>query len=204
MLRFVTVDPVLRKVLATRRVSGTLVWGARAGSDLVSLLGPAKGIGPARLAVVGPDRIRVVTLGRTLVGSQRDEQSETAISEGRTPALAVDPAGRVAYVFGGGEPVAVVDLATLTVEYRDPPGARRTQAVTKGRTGPWRHARWLGNGLVALSGWDERAWVDAAGKFHNEAKLVGLSLVDVKAWTTRLVDHRVGESPSAPGSCSQS
>ncbi len=193
-LRFVTVDPVLRKVRSVRRVGGTLVWGTRAGADLVCLLAPAKGIGLARLALIGAEGVRVATLDRTRAGYQRDEQSETPVSEGHTPALAVDPVGRVAYVIGGGEPVAVVDLATLTVDYRKPSGtSRRTQAVAKSTNGPWRHARWLGRGLIALSGWDERAWVDAAGKLQSEAKLAGLSLIDVGTWSTRLVDHRVGD-----------
>jgi hypothetical protein len=87
--------------------------------------------------------------------------------------LAVDPVGRKAYL-AEGERVFGVDLRTLAVS---DPGPLRT--LTKAPLGSERSARWLGNGLLAVSGLDRDA---------TTAKPAGLRLVDVRDRTSRTID----------------
>jgi hypothetical protein len=63
---------------------------------------------------------------------------------------------------------------------------RRTLA--KGLNGPDRTARWLGNGLVALTGIDEHAEVSGT-TIASDPTPAGLTIVDVRTWTARLVDR---------------
>ena len=67
-----------------------------------------------------------------------------------------------------------VDLRTLAVS---DPGPLRTLA--KASSGSERSARWLGNGLLAVSGLDRDA---------TSTKPAGLRLVDVRDRTSRTID----------------
>ncbi len=59
-------------------------------------------------------------------------------------------------------------------------------AYAKGETeGPVRYARWLGHGLLAVSGFDAR------GMAPSKAR--GLKLIDTRAWTTRTLDRKAGD-----------
>ena len=75
--------------------------------------------------------------------------------------------------------VAELDLASGRVTLHSL--ARRTLA--KGLNGPERSARWLGNGLIALTGSNEFVRGTTVG-----ADPAGLELVNVRDWTTRVVD----------------
>ena len=192
-----TVDPVALRRLETRTVPGlTIRTHADAGADVVLLLGPSNDIGPARLAVVGPGGVRLVTLDRIRAGLRRSGQSTPPVYDVRTPGLAVDAAGRRAYVIGQDEPVAIVDLATLAVEYRALAPARH---VTRNSNGPYRRAVWVGAGRIALAGFDETAAPGANGKLDNEAKPVGLRILDTRTWTGPVVDDRAATVVTADG-----
>jgi hypothetical protein len=87
------------------------------------------------------------------------------------PGLAVDPAGRHAYLVGDGV-VADADLTSLDVSYRTP--ARPVSLL-----GPTRTAYWLGDGRIAVAG------SDVSGRRVRPA---GLSVLDTRDWSVRAVD----------------
>ena len=139
------VDPGARRVVRTVPLGRPVLALGRLPGALVLLLRPPDGIGPARLAVVDANgRVRSVVLDRIAVGSPLQVE-ESEVVKTRYAGLAVDPAG-TAYVVAA-EGIAQVDLRTLAVAYRTPP-----RALAKLLSGPFRTARWLGGGLVAVAG----------------------------------------------------
>jgi hypothetical protein len=163
------------------------------------LLAPVKGIGPARVAIV--DRrgaVRFVELERIRAGTQLVDSTSHRVRQ-HLPGLAVDPAGRRAFVVAPGL-VASVDLASLAVSYHEP--ARTTAvfarlrdwldpaAYAKGASGPTRTARWLGGGLLAVTGADEQLLTNARGDARSRVLPAGLSLVDTRDWSLRTLADR--------------
>ena len=153
------VDPLAGRVVRTTRLTRPFGYQFdRLPDGLVFLLGARSRIGPVQLAVVDAEGVaRVVTVRQ---GAAR-------------AGLAVDPVGRQAYVVDG-ERVLGVDLRTLAVS---DPGPLRTLA--KAPLGSERSARWLGNGVLAVSGLDRDATI---------ARPAGLRLVDVRNRTSRTID----------------
>jgi hypothetical protein len=178
------IDPAARTVVWTKTVVGTPLAAARTAGGLAFLVAPATGIGPARLVVAEPQGVRVVKLtvraGRAWPAARRGP----LIGTQRIPGLAVDPAAARAYVFAPEGGVSEVALQTGRVSSHTL--ARRT--ISKALTGPDRDARWLGNGLVALTGVDEHVRTSGTSITRN-ATPAGLALVDVREWTSRLVDR---------------
>jgi dipeptidyl aminopeptidase/acylaminoacyl peptidase len=180
---FVTVDTAHAKILRTRTVSGTAIDAARTGDGLAVLIAPRAGIGPARLAVASATSLRIWRLpssaGRRFTVARGSSPFGTQV----IPALAVDPAGARGYVLDPGGRVAEIELASGKTRLHTL--VRRTLA--KGINGPERSARWLGNGLIALTGSND--YVRASGnQVDVGADPAGLDLVDVRDWTTRVVD----------------
>ena len=146
------------------------------------LVGPPRGIGPARLAVVDSRlRVRSVRLARIAAGYRIDREKGTF--EQRHPGLAVDDATGRAFVAAGGAPIAVVALKTLAVTYR-PLG----RVVRKAGSGPRREVRWLGDGKLAISGADERSSVDARGRIQTRIEPAGVTVVDTASWSATTLD----------------
>jgi len=154
----------------------------------VLLIEAAQGIGPARLAVAGENGdLRTVLLGQIVAGSrEEDTQEGTPRYQMEMPGLAVDPSGR-AFVVPAGPLVAEVNIATLAVSYhelsRSIPLLSRLHnwldPVAQAKAppeGPIREAGWLGQGLIASTGW-------------NGLKPAGLSLIDVEQKTVRRLDE---------------
>jgi hypothetical protein len=172
----------------------------------VLLLATDNRIGRARLAVVDADGpVRSVELART--------RASAFFTGGRQrrPGLAVDPEGRRAYVVGAGEPVAEVDLRTLRVSYHEL-GAHRSalgrvrdwlepEAAAKGALdGPDRHALWLGNGLLAVTGQDGRAVRTRRGEVTGMSTTpAGLDVVDVRAWRAVHLGRRTTDAALVEG-----
>jgi hypothetical protein len=196
-LEVVSVDPVARRVLSRTRLDGSLLRWVRTADGFALLLGPPDAIGAARLAVVLPSgAVDVVTLDRVLGGwgSHDDEGEPVAV---RLPGLAVDPDGRRAYVVPSGAELAEVDLDSLGVRYHqlsEPVSLLgrlgawlQPAAHAKRAEGPIRSARWLGSGVIAVSG------MDYATSKSGEMSMTpaGLRLVDTRTWTVRTVDARV-------------
>jgi hypothetical protein len=192
----VVVDPQALRIVSRRAVPGDLVAAERAPGGLVLLLAPHGRIGVATLAVADADgKLRTVGLDRTYAGFEGspDEQPSTGIPHHRTPGLAVDPQEGRAIVVGAGEPVAEVSLDSLAVSYHSLARASllsrlgrwlEPTALAKGTDGPTRYARWLGNGLVAVAGSDERMYDDASGR-HMSWTPSGLQLLDTRTWALR-------------------
>lgn len=168
-------DPENGRVVAERAVPGSVRGVARLPDGLVLVLGRVP-IGPARLAVVGPDgRVRTAALPRTRVGERR---LGGYAMEARVAGLAVDPASRRAYVLGADEPVAEVDLHTLRVTYHALAPARSLQMRTKDIRGPYRTAKWVGDGVLAVTGWNARRPAGGGPRFDP----AGVHLVDTRLW----------------------
>jgi hypothetical protein len=200
-------DPVARKRLPSpKSPGGDVLLAQRAGNRLVLLAAGSFEIGPARLAVVEADgAVRSVQLDRIRAGMS--PPLETRRGESYRPALVLDPAGR-AYVVGaaGNEPVAEVDLATLTVTYHDldreqslltrlrnwlePAAEAKEPLVGSSRAGVW-----LGDGKLAVWGYDSVP----VGERAVETRPAGLAVIDTSAWTKQMIDPNVWHAAFAGG-----
>lgn len=200
-LRLVVVDPVARRVLVSRPLApkSEVVDAASSSRGLALLLAPPASVGPARLVVAGADGTVTSLRFDAIDAGTRMKQvpSGSAPAELRwLPGLAVDPNGRRAFVVGGGAPVAEVDLESMQVAYHrlaepvslfgrlrewlEPP------AFAKGASeGPVRTVHWLGDGLLAVSGWDARGTENPVA--------AGLKLIDTRAWSVRTLDEDAGQ-----------
>jgi hypothetical protein len=197
-------DPVARKRLPSPQTPGDVLIAQRAGNRLVLVAAPPLEAGPAVLATVGDDgAVRTVRLDRIrATGTTIDE-----IDEYHRPALVLDPAGR-AYVVGAGknEPVADVELEGLNVTYHEPrhersrltrvwnwldPAAEAKEPLV----GSFRAGAWLGGGKLAVWGSDSVP----AGQGRVQTNPAGLSVIDTKDWTTRMIDAEAWHAAFAGG-----
>jgi hypothetical protein len=176
----------------------------RAGGRLVFLLAPAQGIGTARLAVLDPDgALRSVELPQISVGwefpSDPSGPADPARARQNVPGLAVDPDSGTALVIPASGQIAKVALSTLTVSYHSPAQPVslvgrlhdwiEPKAEAKGVNGPVRIARWLGNGVIGVTGGDETASVGADNQLHFTWSPAGLTLIDTNTWGTKVIDR---------------
>jgi hypothetical protein len=189
--RLLAVDVRSGRVAARRALRGSVVAVARTSRRLVLLIAPAEAIGPARLAVA--DRhgaVRVRRLGPVRAGTKFLGRRPFHRVEQRLPGLTVDAAGRRAFVVEPGL-VAEVDLGSLAVSYHEPAQAARLgvpAADAKAGNSRTRFARWLGGGLLAVSGADEEAYTDARDRPQTRIRPAGLQLVDTRSWGVRTID----------------
>jgi hypothetical protein len=180
------IDPVTSLVVARRPLDGWAIQTAQVGRQVVLLVQPAVGVGPARLTVVGPNgAVRTAVLQSVLAGS--DSAGGQARNLLRLPALAVDAEGNRAFVVPGGSHLVEVHLSTLEVsdhelsapasllsrlhDWLEPAAEAKAPPI-----GPVREARWLGNGLIASTGW-------------NGLKPAGVSLINLEQDTVRTIDE---------------
>jgi hypothetical protein len=175
------VDPVRRRYLATRKIEGRFIDGVRVGTAVALLVAPRDGIGPSQVLVVGAD-----ASVRSL-GLERIRSGWTASFDGRWPGVAVDPERRRVLVADPDGLVAEVDVATLRVEYHSAPRAR---VQTDDGRRAFRTARWLGDGLLAVSGYDLYESRDALGRVQTRSEPAGLDLVDTRTWQVQRLDER--------------
>jgi hypothetical protein len=200
-LLLATVDIGEHRVLSRRPVDGQVIDSGRLSDRLVLLLSPRGKIGPAQLATIDAQgRVQATTLQRVHAGIEANEDSDVAIGRGRGPGLAINQELRRAYVVGAGEPVAEVDLDGLRVSYHDLATPislldrlrnwLEPTAEAKGVSGPFRHARWIGNGVIAVSGYNDESYVDASGAWHYESTPAGLTLIDTREWSVESVDQQ--------------
>jgi hypothetical protein len=195
------IDPDAAKVIARRPVGGSGWPRVSLATGLVYLATPAKAIGRARLVVIDLDgNSRSVVLDRIRAGTKWRKVRGVQIANVRQPGLAADPTGRTAYVVDAGGLVAEVDLATLAVTYHslDAAGTRRLARAQKSVNGPIRSATWVGDGHLAVSGVDAKMTV-TGGTGHESWTPIGLSIVDVANWRSRLLDPAAGGFISADG-----
>jgi hypothetical protein len=188
--RLLAVDLVKRRVTTRTSLGGSVQGLARTGQELVMLLAPAQAIGVARIAVA--DRrgaVRFVRLERIFAGSKLLGTGSNHRVDSQLPGLAVDPEGRRAFVVAK-DLAAEIDLRTRAVSYhtlqRKASFLSRLwnwlepAAAAKQVSGYWREARWLGGGLLAVSGTDTEQ-----GKMQPS----GLRVADTSGWSVRLIDR---------------
>ncbi len=206
------VDPLGRRVLSQRMMAGELLASGRLPDGLVLLLGPPDGIGPARLAVVDAHGgIRSVRLPEIAAGFKgpADWNSVGASTQRAQPGLAVDAAGRRAFVVAADSPVAQVDLASLGVAWhrleRRPGLLTRLAdwllpaAEAKSVHGPVRIAAWLGGGLLAVWGHDDTEPVVSASTLERWRRPAGLQVIDTNSWTAATIDPNASGAVAAAG-----
>jgi hypothetical protein len=188
-LRAVVADVHLRRVVQRQPIAGTVLHIARWAHGLVLLTAPTDAIGPASLVVAGVRGVRSIRLGSMLAG---EIPGDGGVSTWRLPGLAVDAAGRNAYVIDPDGSVAEIKLATLEVSFHGL--ARRSSLLTrldawlepaasaKGDSGPVRRAQWIGNGFVLVTGSNLR---DTEEQLASDP--AGLELIDTRNWTVRVL-----------------
>ena len=190
---FFAADPVSRKRLASPELTGSVQAVEQVGGLVVAVVAPPAEIGNARLAVIDAQaRVRSVELEGIKAGARYEEPVRAEL---HVPGLVVDPAGRAFVVGGGDAPVAEVDLKTLAVTYHRSRESRSLLArlrnwlepfaAAKGQvTGTFRRAVWLGDGRFAVWGYDSAP----VGPDHVATSPAGLSVVDTRDWTRRMID----------------
>jgi hypothetical protein len=190
------VDAGRRRVVWRRTLGGSLQAGERLRRSLLLVLGPrGRAIGPSRLVEVGPrGGIRSAPLPEIRSGSEPDGRG---VTQRWDPGLAVDRSGGRAFVVQAEAPVAEVDLSTLQVRSHPlEPGAGAADAVA----GPTRHALWLGRGMLAVTGSNNRSSADDRdGSGRNLETPAGLTLVDTRRWRARTIDPRATDAVLVSG-----
>jgi hypothetical protein len=194
----VTVDAAQRKVVARQHFEGQWQHVQHTPDGFVVLIAPEGKIGPPRLAVLRPSgAVDVTVLDRVLAGNERTKANEDAEFRQRKPALTVDSEHGRAYVVQVGGPVAEVDLATLGVSYHALSQRRsllarlarwlQPAAHAKRIEGPVRHARWVGDGLIVISGGDYSVTGSARGAHRDVFTPSGVELIDTRDWSIRTI-----------------
>jgi hypothetical protein len=167
------VDAGRRRVAWRRKLGGSLQAGERFGRGLVLVLGPpGEAIGPSRLVRIDPRGVvSSAPLPDILSGTEPDRPATRSWN----PGLALDRAAGRAFVVQAEAPIAEVDLSTMEARsHALDVGAQAADALA----GPERNALWLGRGLLAITGLD-----------HPRTP-AGLTLVDTRSWTARVIDAR--------------
>ncbi|HEV8686422.1 MAG TPA: hypothetical protein VGQ84_04050 [Gaiellaceae bacterium] len=193
-LSVVLIDPRAGRILSRDRVPGTVLSVDRWPRGLVLLSSPSDGIGPATVVVVDARGMRQIQL------AQRAgfESSAGGVSNHWIPGFASDASGAIAYVIDPSGAVAAVDLSTLQISYHvltleanaaQGNGSRTLSQSQKRAEGSIRMARWLGGGILALTGKDSRGTTEAAG----------LQLVNVHDWSLRVLDRGADSFAVADG-----
>jgi hypothetical protein len=190
----VTIDPVGHRVLARHPIEGTVLHAARsAEGQVVLVLAPWEGIGSLRLAVVGGKGMTTARIPGFTGGWESEQKDDEVRTRQRVPALVIDEVGRRALVVSGSA-VAEVSLSDLSVQQHalSQPvsllGRLRNwlepTAQAKLVDGPWRIGTWIGDGLFAISGED----YSSEGGRHHHAEPAGVSIVDTRDWSVRMID----------------
>ena len=182
-------DPVEQRIVARTSVEGWAAW-AQVGRKLVVLIYPRSGIESARLATIGPEGGTLNAKDVGVVAGIRPGTESEPRSQIAWPGLAVDPAGRRAFVVGVGQ-VAQVDLDTFEVSFPSLSEPRslfsrflawlEPAAQAKLSYGWSRQVTWLGEDLLAVSG----------SNYDGENQMpAGVQLVDPKSGTVRTLEQR--------------
>jgi hypothetical protein len=190
------VDLGARRLVRRQRIDGVVQAYARLPRGLALLIAPPNTIGPARLVLSDANAtLRTAPLARINAGFMQTDSADGSgpRMEQSVPGLATDPAGRRVYVVASAAPLAEVDLASLEVTYHQlgrpaSPLQRLARwwapaAEAKIIAGPSRSALWLGDGQLAVTGWD------GSSKGHHMEIPSGLELIDTATWTARRVDR---------------
>jgi hypothetical protein len=207
----VVVDPAARRVLSKEPLGRRVVAVARSVDSLVLLKAPPNEIGTAKLVVVDPvGGLRSVELAGVTAGfASPADGSAPPLAEHRVPALVVDRESNRALVIQPDGLAAEISLGTLGVAYHELSpqpslGLRLSRwlqpaAEAKGINGPVWRGVWLGDGMIAISGSNSSATLDANNVEHLSGAPAGVALVDTRDWTMRMLDRGADEVTVAEG-----
>jgi hypothetical protein len=205
----VIVDPIAERVVARRRLAGSVVRVAGSPEGLVLLLAPPAVIGPARLVTVdAAGGVEQLPLDGVSAGAMPTE-GVTPIERVRTPALAVDSGRWRAYVVSSRPYAVEIDLrrgrvsghrlvarASLLDRLRD---LLEPSAAASPQVGVVRRAAWVGEGRIALSGYDaDVVWRPREG-VEAMRRPAGLHVIDTRDWSVRTIDERATSFVIAAG-----
>jgi hypothetical protein len=204
----VVVDPIAERVVARRRLARGLVRVARSPDGPVLLLGPPTFIGPSTLATVDAAG-RVERLPLDVSAGVMPTEGVPSVERVRTPALAVDSARRRAYVVSSRPEVVEIDLRRARVSgHRLAPGGSlldrlremlEPSAVASAQVGIVRQAAWIGEGRIALSGYDADVVWRPRGDVEAERRPAGLHVIDTRDWSVRTLDDQASSFVAAAG-----
>jgi hypothetical protein len=193
------------RVLARRSFRGRRIASATTLLGLVMLVAPNRGIGPARILHAGVDgSMRTIEVARIRAGGNEGRRRGGRF---RAPGLTVDPVAGAAYLVAAGPMlVARIDVASGAVEYHEleAVGPAQPAVAAKGSVAAWwRHARWLGDGRIAVTGHYEPPF--RPGRRPQPLRPFGVRLIDTRDWTIRTLHpdaflmHRAGNRLLANG-----
>jgi hypothetical protein len=186
----VAVDRARRRVVWRKTLEGSLQAGERVGRRLLMVLGPrGRSIGPSRIVEIGArGRIRSAELPEIRSGNEPSAPVAGGhATRSWNPGLAVDGSGSRAFVVQAEAPVAELDLSTFQVRSHALPLRSRTADAV---VGPTRRALWLGRGMLAVTGCDDR---------RDGQRPAGLTLIDTRDWRARTIDTRATDAALAAG-----
>jgi hypothetical protein len=205
----VVVDPIAERVVARRRLAGDLVRVAGSPEGPVLLLAPPALIGPARLVTVdAAGGVEQLPLDGVSAGAM-PPNVVPLVEHVRAPALAVDSGRRRAYVVSSRPHAVEIDLrrrrvsdhrlvaqASLLDRLREP---LEPSAAASAEVGVVRRAAWIGEGRIALSGYDADAVWRPDGGVEGERRPAGLHVIDTRDWSVRTLDERASSFVAAAG-----
>jgi hypothetical protein len=205
----VTVDPIARRVVARRRLAGGLARVAASPDGPVLLLAPSGMIGPATLATVdAAGAVRRLVLDGMSAGVMPTE-GVPFVEHVRSPALAVDPGRRRAYVVSSRPHAVEIDLRRQRVHnHRLVPRTSlldrlrellEPAAAAASQVGPVRSAEWIGAGRIAISGHEGHIVWRADGGVDAGSRPAGLRVIDTHDWSVRTLDEEATAFDAAAG-----
>jgi hypothetical protein len=183
----VVVDPATGAVTSRRAITGLVLQHVPVDDGLALLVAPERRGGPARLVLSDASgSFRSLVLDRIAAGGNVTARRGARY---RIPTVAVDPAGRRAFVVAAGDRlVAEVDLASGRVSYREPaplPGVQPSAGAAKGNMRTWaRQAAWFGERSIAVTGYDSFP-ARRGMRFPPPIEPYGIRLIDTTDWTIR-------------------
>jgi hypothetical protein len=209
----VVVDPIAERVVARRRLAGGLVRVVGSREGPVLLLAPPAMIGPARLVTVdAAGGVEQLPLDGVSAGAMPPDVV-SSVQHVRMPALAVDSGRRRAYVVSSRPHAVEIDLRRWRVsdhrlvaqeslldrlrELLEPSAA--ASAEVSAEVGIVRRAAWIGEGRIALSGYDADALWRPDGGVEGERRAAGLHVIDTRDWSVRTLDERASSFVAAAG-----
>jgi hypothetical protein len=174
----IVIDPTKRRLGAIRPLGASLVASESNGDQIVALIAPLDGIGPAKLAVIDDrGRVRTAPLPGIRAGSEMLNNGEQ--NQFEYPALAAN--GDRAVVIAADGTVADIRLDSLSTTMHVL--SRPLAHVHKFANGSSRTARFVDANVIALTGGD-----DAFDGTTQHATPAGLTRVDVRDWSLRALD----------------
>jgi hypothetical protein len=197
------IDPVGRQVIQRHRLQRAILVVGHGIGSIVLVTAPRNAIGPVELTVVGGKGMSSVPIPNVLGGSEAENGADGFRARQVTPGLAIDRAGRRAFILPAGRTVAEISLRNLALDYHElsePVSLLgrlhnwlEPSAEAKLIEGPQRKATWLGEGLIALTGADYTTVNDSNGQPEVHVQAAGLSFIDTSDWSLREINEETSD-----------